>query len=95
MVEDTREKAGPGALRPIGLPQPIEVRVVPNGWPVAVRAGHRWLMAQIVGRWRIDDEWWREQPVSRMYFEIVLENGHHWVIFQDLIGNIWFRQNQG
>jgi hypothetical protein len=24
-------------------------------------------------RWRIDDEWWRETPVSRMYYELRLD----------------------
>jgi len=42
--------------------------------------------------WRIDDEWWR-QPISRQYFEVMLESGRRVVIFQDLVAATWFMQN--
>jgi hypothetical protein len=41
--------------------------------------------------WRIDDEWWR-QPISRSYFEAMLEGGKRVVLFQDLIVGSWFIQ---
>ena len=95
MVENPREKAGPGAVLPIGLPKPVEVRADENRWPLAVRVGRRWLKIQILDRWRIDDEWWRGKPVSRAYFSVLLEDWYKRVIFQDLITGKWFRQNHG
>jgi hypothetical protein len=46
-------------------------------------------------RWRIDDEWWRTKPISRMYYAIVLETGQQMVVYKDLINNTWYRQNIG
>lgn len=48
-------------------------------------------VADIIEAWRIDDEWWRE-PISRQYFDVVLEEGAHVVVFQDLITGEWFLQ---
>ncbi len=93
MVEDSGTKVGAGALRPLDRPQSTEVEADEKGWPVAALVKRRWLMAQIVDRWRIDDEWWRGQPVSRSYFAVVLEDGRRWTLFQDLVTGKWFRQN--
>jgi len=45
-----------------------------EGPPVAVtlRAGERLRVAEVQGVWRIDDEWWRERPVSRLYWRLAL-----------------------
>jgi hypothetical protein len=40
-------------------------------------------------RWRIDDEWWREQPVSRMYYQLQLEGDRIITIYCDLDGGAW------
>jgi hypothetical protein len=42
--------------------------------------------------WRIDDEWWREQPVSRLYWRLALEEGQVVTVYQDLAARRWFRQ---
>jgi hypothetical protein len=43
-------------------------------------------------RWRIDDEWWRETPVSRMYYEVQLEGDRLITLYQDLPGGTWWLQ---
>jgi hypothetical protein len=43
-------------------------------------------------RWRIDDEWWRVNPISRMYFECILIDGRNITVFKDLINGGWFQQ---
>ena len=93
MVEDSGEKKGPGALRPIGLPQPIDVKADERGWPVAVRIGHRYLSAQVMDRWRIDEEWWRGEPISRAYFMVLLEDGRMVTMYSDLNYDRWYIQN--
>ena len=95
MVEDPRAKTNPGPIRPLGLPQPLDVRAEPTGRPIAVRIGRRWLAAQVLDRWRIDDEWWRREPLSRAYFAVLLSNGHQLTLFQDLVTSRWFRQHHG
>ena len=42
--------------------------------------------------WRIDDEWWRMNPISRMYFDCILIDGRHITVFKDLINGGWFQQ---
>ncbi len=45
--------------------------------------------------WRIDDEWWREEPVSRLYYSVLLETGVVLTIFRDLITDKWYKQRYG
>ena len=33
--------------------------------------------------WRVVDRWWTEEPVSRRYFDVVLETGQNAVVFRD------------
>ncbi len=42
--------------------------------------------------WRIDEEWWREKPISRLYFEVLLEDGRRMTVFKDLLQGAWYRQ---
>jgi hypothetical protein len=49
-------------------------------------------VAAVQDRWRIDDEWWRDAPLSRMYWQVRLESGRVATVFQDLIGGAWCEQ---
>ena len=42
--------------------------------------------------WRVVDRWWTEEPVSRRYFEVVLETGQNVVVFRDEERGCWFSQ---
>ena len=42
--------------------------------------------------WRVVDRWWTEEPVSRRYFEVVLESGQNVVVFRDEERGSWFSQ---
>ena len=41
---------------------------------------------------RVVDRWWTEEPVSRRYFDVVLETGEHAVVFHDEGRRGWFTQ---
>ncbi|HET6616024.1 MAG TPA: hypothetical protein VFH62_09060 [Dehalococcoidia bacterium] len=49
-------------------------------------------VASIQDRWRIDDEWWREMPVSRVYYQLQLESGRVTTVYRDLVGGGWWEQ---
>ncbi len=49
-------------------------------------------VAAVEDRWRIDDEWWRAQPVSRLYYAVLLASGHRLVLYKDLVTGEWFKQ---
>lgn len=83
-----------GRLRPLRVPSSAAVRTDGPGRPTAVRRSDRILeVVQIREVWRIDDEWWRE-PVSRLYFEVVLENGGRAILYRDLTDGGWYRQDR-
>lgn len=69
------------------------MKVAVGGLPGAIRVRGRWLQVQsVVDRWRIDDEWWRDHPVSRMYYECLVDGGLQIAVFQDLLTGQWYEQ---
>jgi hypothetical protein len=40
----------------------------------------------------VDEEWWRERPVVRMYYRVSTEDGRCITIFRDLVDGAWYRQ---
>ncbi len=85
------------ALRPLGLPRPVEVRLDAAGLPVAVaRHRQRWQhVEQVDDAWRVAEEWWREAPQERTYLRLVLEGGRRLTLFHDGITGGWFEQQYG
>ena len=49
-------------------------------------------VVSVQDRWRIDDEWWREVAVSRMYYALQLEGGRVATVYRDLVGGGWWLQ---
>ena len=49
-------------------------------------------VALVREEWRVVDRWWTEEPVSRRYFEVVLESGENTVVFRDEESGGWFAQ---
>ena len=92
MVKDTGETLRAGAGKPVNTPEPADVAEDAAGLPVSVRLTQRQKVAAIEDRWRIDDEWWRRDQVSRVYYALLLASGRRIVIYQDLIAGGWYRQ---
>ncbi len=64
--------------------------------PISLRLHGRWFEVESVEDiWRIDDEWWREEAVSRMYYRCAVDGGMSVTVFHDLINGRWYRQSQG
>ncbi len=64
--------------------------------PISLRLHGRWFEVESVEDiWRIDDEWWREEAVSRMYYRCAVDGGMSVTVFHDLINGKWYRQSQG
>jgi len=62
--------------RRIGMPKHVEMAEALLGEPRALVLGReRLAVAAVQDRWRIDDEWWRTRPVSRLYYSLLLEDG--------------------
>ncbi|MDA0988869.1 MAG: hypothetical protein O2783_07075 [Chloroflexi bacterium] len=94
MVENPRAEARTDPLRPVNEPVPIEMASGGDETPVRVCIKERWfLIRQRRDRWRVDDEWWRGEEISRMYFKVLLEDGREVTIFQDLVNKRWYLQS--
>ena len=96
---------GEGKLRPLNSPRPLDVETDANacpepgasrsrrGAPTAIYlSGHRCAVESVLEKWRIDDEWWREQPVSRVYWRLFLENGCAVDVYHDVARGRWYKQ---
>ena len=98
MVTNTGASDGLRPLRFLNLPQPVQVEAGAQGQPCRVALRGRWQPVEGVRDvWRIDDEWWREQPIHRVYYEIILNEGVITTVFQDLAsrdlaGGEWYEQ---
>ena len=93
MVANTRASPGADTIQPVNIPQPVEVKEDADGRPLKLRLAHWQKVASIEDTWRIDDEWWREKPISRLYYEVIIANGRRQTIFKDLLNLLWYRQN--
>lgn len=93
MVKDPRAKVRPHRLRPLASPGRLRVEADARGRPQAVLLeGAMRGVTAVQDRWRIDDEWWRETPVSRMYYELRLEGDRIVTVYHDLAGGGWWLQ---
>ena len=93
MVANPRAAPRFGALRPLNQPAPVQTKVDAQGIPTAVLIDRHWRSVLEIGdAWRIDDEWWRAQPVSRLYYRVDLAGLGGAVLYIDLKTSMWFRQ---
>ncbi len=93
MVADTGATDGPGRLRPLNRPRPARVEVGDDGQPAAVHLpNRRFAVEEVLETWRIDDEWWRERTVSRLYFGLALADGRTCFVYRNLVNSRWFKQ---
>ena len=42
--------------------------------------------------WQVNDEWWREYPVSRRYYQITTQSDRRLTIFKDDLNGHWYCQ---
>ncbi len=87
--------------RPLNRPRPLRVEADGQGRPTAiwlsprrapVRAGRRHAVEALLETWRIDDEWWRQRSVSRVYYSLLLEDGRTATVYRELVGGGWREQ---
>jgi hypothetical protein len=82
------------------MPRPLRVDVSDQGAPTRVywpyrRTAEPLDVESVTDCWRIDDEWWRPNPISRRYYRVVLSNGRMTDLYLDLITGEWYHQHYG
>ena len=89
MVAHTRGTRVARAARRLNAPRPALVESHADGIP---RRVNRQNVALLREEWRVVDRWWTEEPISRRYFDLVLETGENAVVFHDGEAGTWFTQ---
>lgn len=89
MVADTGDARTARTARRLNAPRPALVESHADGIPHRV---NRQTVAVVREEWRVVDRWWTEEPVSRRYFDLVLETGENVVVFHDGEAGAWFTQ---
>ena len=89
MVQDPGSARALRTARRLNAPRPALVEARAGGVPARV---NRQGVAVVREEWRVVDRWWTEEPVSRRYFDLVLESGQHVVVFHDGECGAWFAQ---
>ena len=89
MVAHSRSARAVRSARRVNAPTPALVEASVDGAP---RRINRQGVALVRGEWRVVDRWWTENPISRRYFDVVLETGQNAVVFRDEERGGWFTQ---
>ena len=93
MVAHTGAAGGPGRVRPLNRPRPLRVEADEQGRPISVYlSGRRYTVEAVLETWRIDDEWWRQCSVSRLYLSLLLEDGRTVTVYRNLVSRRWAMQ---
>jgi hypothetical protein len=94
VVQNSGTPSDADSFRPLNPPVSVEVRENAQQRPVSVKIKRRWLkVVSIDDLCNVDEEWWRERPVVRMYYRLNTEDGRRITIFRDLVDGAWYRQN--
>ena len=94
MVAHPRAQNRTSRIRPLNRPRPLQVEAGEDGRPIAVwLSSRRHAVEAVLETWRIDDEWWRERSVSRLYFSLLLEDGRTVTVYRDLVSGRWWEQS--
>ena len=96
MVTNSRAATGVDSLRPLNITVAVQVKAATGDSPLQIKHSDLWMdIIKITDRWRIDDEWWREDRVSRTYFQLLLQNDQAIIVFHDDVNGTWYWQQYG
>ncbi len=93
MVENTGKTLRADTYKQVNAPEALKVEENASSLPVAVKIKQRQPVISIEDMWRIDDEWWRAEPVSRLYYNVLLASGQRLVLYKDLASGNWYQQD--
>ena len=93
MVGNTRGTTDTRRIRRLKSPHALEVEAAGDGVPLRLRFEGRWQDVTLARRpWRVSQHWWRSDPIDRLYFRVLPEDGPPLTIYRDLKTATWSRQ---
>ena len=90
VAEDRLERPVSVTLPPASSSRPIRSRRPPQESRSPTLS-----VTSINDLWQVDDEWWRERPISRRYYQITTSNDRRLTIFRDQLNGSWYWQKGG
>ena len=75
------------------VPMPCMVQEDDEQRPVTVTLiGVSVPVESIEERWEDEEDWWRDDPVVRVTYQVTLEDGQQLTIFKNMLRGDWYRQ---
>ena len=73
------------------VPMPIQVQEDVDLRPLAlVLDGQTIRIESIDDRCEVEEDWWKDNPVVRMYYRVTLEDGRQLPIFRNMVHGGWY-----
>lgn len=91
MSEHPKTPAATDSLRP-GTPMPVRVQEDAEQRPVAVTLESN--LQEVVSvdeRWEDVEDWWKDDPVVKMHYQVTLEDGRQLTLFRNVITGGWYQ----
>lgn len=62
--------------------------------PLAVKVDQKWRRVLSTNDLNnLNEEWWRERPIKRMYYKVTVEGAGSVTVFRDEVDGQWYRQS--
>ena len=83
-----------------GMERPVYVTLPPASSSRPAQTGRTSTAASLAvtainDLWQVDDEWWRERPISRRYYQVTTQDDRRLTIFRDQLNGDWYWQRGG
>ena len=93
MFKNSRKKVLTNRIRPLNQPDKVQVRELFDQKPSIVFLNGKWhTVCSIEDMWEVEDEWWRDAPINRRYYQVGFDIGLTITIFRDMISGFWYEQ---
>ena len=74
------------------IPMPVNVQQDPDYRPVAVKVLGKSVAVESIDEWWEDEEdWWKDNPLVRVTYQVTLEHGQQLTIFKNMQHGGWYR----
>ena len=74
------------------IPMPCKVQEDAEQRPVAVTLfGEQLEVESIEERWEDEQDWWKDNPLVRVSYQVTLEGGRELTIFRNMLTGGWYR----
>ena len=76
----------------VQVPMPCKVQEDAEQRPVSVRLlGKLLAVESIEERWEDAGDWWKDNPLVRVTYQVTLEDGQRLTIFKNMLTGGWYR----